>query len=125
MILFVVPIGVALADHRPTPPPPYRHLSTWRLLGGEFIDGLQSLWRWARQLLLTAGQHRADTSNMKHQNDAAHELEATVRPWATDPQCSPAGRIDLLSELGSIGLTLERQRVRPNYSSSPSRAQGW
>lgn len=46
---------------------------------------------------------------MKHQIDAARELEAIVRRlWATDPQCSPADRTDLLSELGSIGLTLER-----------------
>ncbi len=50
MILFAAPVGVALAHRQPTRPAPYQHLSMWRLLGGELINGLQNLWRWARRL---------------------------------------------------------------------------
>ena len=42
MILFIAPVGVALAHRRPKQPAPYPHLSMWRLLGGEVITGLQN-----------------------------------------------------------------------------------
>ena len=39
----------------------------------------------------------------------ARELEAVVRRlWTTEPRCPPTDRISLLTELGSIGLALER-----------------
>jgi hypothetical protein len=51
MILFVAPVGVALAQRQPKQPAPYQHLSMWRLLGGELITGLRNLWRWSRHLI--------------------------------------------------------------------------
>lgn len=54
MILFVAPVGVALAHRQPRQPAPYQHLSMWRLLGGELITGLQNLGRWSRRLIPSA-----------------------------------------------------------------------
>ena len=57
MILFVAPVGVAVAHRQPKQPAPYQHLSMWRLLGGEVLAGFQNLSRWARGLVSAPGRH--------------------------------------------------------------------
>jgi hypothetical protein len=61
---------------------------------------------------------------MKHTIDtppAARELAGIVRRlWTTEPRCPPAERMSLLTELGSIGLALERIILRDeNQSARP------
>ena len=54
---------------------------------------------------------------------AARELEVIVRHrWTREPRCSPAERTFLLTELGQIGLALERIILRDETRSArPSR----
>lgn len=40
MILFVVPTAIALAARPNRQPGAYAHLSTWRLVGSEIVDGV-------------------------------------------------------------------------------------
>lgn len=58
-------------------------------------------------------------NHQAHTSPAARELEVIVRRlWTTEPRCPPAERTSLLTELGSIGLALERIILRDENQST-------
>ncbi len=86
----------------------------------KIIAGLQNLWR-SRHLPRAPDDMRKAPETMKHPAPppAARELEVVVRRlWTREPRCSPAERTCLLTELGSIGLTLERIILRDETHST-------
>ncbi len=81
MILFVVPTSVALANRPPRPPAPLRHISLWRLLGGEVVHGVRRLRAAARRFARRFRRQR---------DDRAVAPYAFLDEWAHDQRLVPA-----------------------------------